>query len=185
MRTGLWKKLLSLGLCQGVAQVWRPWRTPSFLKYKSGTWSQTPCSLWLYRMCTETISSNWSCSKGQVGIFPWKVFPKTLSCPDPISSSPVLLLHTSCIASGFCSFPIPWRKPQPQPAFWLHVAPLVPACFLSPHSPGGWLVLFLGLLKCWRPMKSFSVKSRGISCVSLLCRLVSLLGIWSRATQVN
>lgn len=122
-------------------------------------------------MCTDPISSNWSCSKGQVGTFPWKVFPNFW--PDLISSSPVLLLHTSCIVSAFCSFPIPWRNS------------LVPACFLNPHSPGGWLVLFLALLNRWRPMTSFSVKRRGVSHVLLLCRFVALLGIWYRATQVS
>lgn len=136
-------------------------------------------------MCTDPISSNWSCSKGQAGIFPWKVFPERHFCPDPISSFPVLLLQTSCIVFGFCSCPIPWRNSQSQPAFWVCVTPLAPACFRSPCCPDRWLVLFPGLLKCWRPMTSFSAKRRGVSHLFLLCRFVSLFGIWSRATQVD
>lgn len=66
-----------------------------------------PSSLWFVSLQHEhrPYFFSGSCSKGHVGISPWKVFPKGHFCPH--LTFPVLLLHTSGIASGSCSFPIP------------------------------------------------------------------------------
>lgn len=50
VRAGLWEKLLSPGLCWGVARFWKPCRTPYCLMYKSGACSQAPCGSWIYSM---------------------------------------------------------------------------------------------------------------------------------------
>lgn len=75
MRTGLWKKLLVLGLHQGIAQVWRPGRLHPSCSTSGGPGAE----LAVVRGFTaraDSVSSNWSHCNEQVGILPWKVLHK-------------------------------------------------------------------------------------------------------------
>lgn len=143
MRTGLRKKLLSLGLYQGIAQVWRPWRLHPFCSTSRvrGAKLAVVCDFKpvhrLHFFKLELLQ--WTGGHLALGAISQKAF-----FSDSIISSPVLLLHMSCIVSGCFSSPLAWRNAQSQPGVWAHTA------------EARWLVLFLGLLKGWRIYILFS-----------------------------
>lgn len=128
-------------------------KAPSFLQCKQGTWSWTRC-IYGITACADSISSHCPLQWASGHLALEGVSPEAF-ISDSIISSPVLLLHMSCIVSGCFISPLPWRNSQSQAAAWAHTAKT------------RWLVLFLGLLKGWRIDILFS-EEEGVS-MSFTC----------------